>query len=577
LISCPRVCVVMAAHSRFGVELKLAVLALLRGCAQLAFCDGPLRGLLVLVGIALIAPFSALGVLLGAAFGTLVGRFAPAYRRDEWACGLASFNPAIVGLLWGGFLASGEVHIAFLLPLLALSMLLDVAFRQLLARLQLPALSIGAFTTVYLASLIAAPPGAWFWTEAPSNPLVPFGLMGAACIVAAMVMQCAFAALWALLLAAFVLLTGWLTGHDAISLVGLWALTVPLASFGVHAVFLRGALIGCIVGSVSASVGALIWIVWQATGLAEWLPPLLMPFILGVWLSIILMRPLSASPLANPAFWRVVSLLKAARAGDGPVVALVRDLCSAKSAASSFINGAWLDAQLPRDALSVEQLHASQPCRQRFWDACERLRVEAHRRPAGDIAKSLAKLQRCGWVAAIAVQDVPCPGKTAGAGDVVSLHGNAEGTLCLDCKACGEWPPVPIWRRCDLRCSCQGPLVPNITPFGGPLAEPAQNRLNELAEHCAAVLVVGEEACEPATTAFLEHARRRGAPVVFLSDGPVRHPRRAADLSVHASARACLELLYLVLEVWRIATHAEVRRSGRRFARVIRRADKAAG
>ena len=136
--------------------------------------------------------------------------------------------------------------------------------------------------------------------------------MGAACIVAAMIMQSAFAALWALLLAAFVLLTGWLTGHDAISLIGLWALTVPLASFGVHAVFLRGALIGCFVGAVSASVGALIWIVWQTTGLAEWLPPLLMPFILGVWLSIILVRPLSASPLANPAFWRVVCLLEAA-------------------------------------------------------------------------------------------------------------------------------------------------------------------------------------------------------------------------------------------------------------------------
>jgi NAD-dependent SIR2 family protein deacetylase/urea transporter len=504
------------------------------------------------------------------------GRFTSVYRRDDWACGLASFNPAIVGLLWGGFLASGEVHTAFLLPLLGLSMLLDVAFRRLLARVQLPALSVGAFATVYLVSLAAAAPGTWFWTDAPIHAFVPFGLMGAACIVAAMMMQSAFAALWALLLAALVLLAGWLTGQDAFSLIGLWAITVPLASFGVHAVFLRGALTGCIVGTVAALLAALIWIVWQSTALADRLPPLLMPFILGVWLSIILVRRLRVWPLTHPAFWRVVSLLAAARAGDRQVVALVGDVSNAGLAASSFFSGAWLDSQLPRDDMSVEQLHASSRCRQRFWEACERLRVEAARRQAGDIAKSLAKLQRCGQLGAIVVQDVLRPGEAAGASDIVFLHGDVDRTLCLDCKARSDWPPLPVWRRYDLRCGCQGPLVPNITPFGGALAESVLHRLDELAAHCAAVLVVGEEACEPATAAFLEHARRRGASVVFLTNRPGSYPRRSGDLSLHAPALASLELLCVVLKVRRIVMHADIRRSGRRFARAVQRAGRGA-
>jgi NAD-dependent SIR2 family protein deacetylase/urea transporter len=567
----------MAALSRLGAEVKLSVWALLRGCGQLAFCDAPSAGLLVLAGIALIAPFSALGALLGAAFATLVGRFVSAYRRDEWASGLASFNPAIIGLLWGGFLASGEVHIAFLLPLLALSMLLDVVFRQLLGRLKLPALSIGAFSTVYLVALAAAPPGAWFWTEAPTHALAPFGLMGAACIVAAMIMQSAFAALWALLLGTLVLLAGWLTNHDPRSLMSLGALTVPLASFGVHAVFLRGALAGCIAGTMAASLGALIWIAWEATPLGQWFPSLLMPFILGVWLSIILMRRMSASPLTHLAFWRVACLLAAARTGDRQVVALMRDAGRAGPPASSFIGGAWLDSQLPRDAFSAEQLRASSRCRQAFWEACERLRVDANRRQGGDLAASVAKLQQRGWVRAVAIQDVPALAETAGLEGTIPLHGDVERTLCLGCGVRSDWPPVAVWRRCDLRCRrCQGPMVPGITPFGGALDEPALNRLNELAAHCAIVLVVGEEACEPATAAFLEHARRSGARVVFLSYGTASYPRRAADLSVHASVQTCLVLLHIVLQGWHIAMRARIRRPAGRFARIVRKAGKGA-
>jgi urea transporter/NAD-dependent SIR2 family protein deacetylase len=565
----------MAAPSRLGDEVRRFVLALLRGCGQLAFCDAPPAGMLVLAGIALIAPLSALGTLLGAAFGTLVGRFTSAYRPDEWAGGLAGFNPAIVGLLWGGFLASGELHIAFLLLPLALSMLLDVVFRRLLSRLRLPALSIGAFSTVYLVSLAVAPPGGWFWTEAPTNAFVPLGLMGAACIVAAMTMQSAFAALWASLLGTLVLLAGWLTKHDPHSLIGLWALTVPLASFGVHAVFLRGAFAGCIAGTIAASLGASIWIAWEATSLGEWVPPLLMPFILGVWLSIALMRRLSASPLTQPAFWRTARLLAAARVADRQVVALMRDAAAAGSPASSFINGAWLDPQLPRDAFSKEQLRASPRCRQAFWEACERLRVDANRRQPGDLAARVVKLQQRGWVRAVAIQDVPGSAEAARLDGIVPLHGDVGRTLCLDCGAWGDWPPVPVWRRCDLRCPrCQGPMVPNLTPFGGAVDEPVLNRLNELAGRCAVVLVVGEEACEPAAVSLLEHARSNGARVVFLSCSTADYPRRTADLWVHAPAVVCLELLHIVLQGWHIATRARIRRPASRFTRIVRRARK---
>lgn len=541
----------MIALSKLTGEVNAYLCAVLRGCAQLAFCDSTLAGVLVLAGITLVAPFSGLGTLVGAAFGTIVGRLVPVYRREEWAWGLASFNPAIIGLLWGGFLASSEMHLGSLIPILALSMLFDVGARRVLTRLMLPSLSTGALTTVYLVSLAAAPPGAWFWTDAPTNAVIPFGLLAAACIVAAMVMKSAFAGIWALLLSAITLVACWLANEDPRTLAGLWGITVPLACYGVHAIFLRGSLAGCIAGTMAAILGGVIWIVWQASPLSRWLPPLLLPFIVGVWLSIVVMRKLTAIPITRPSFWRVVRMLADAQAANRYVLALVRDGVGKGGYVSSFISGAWLDPQVPRSAFSRERLQTSSRCRQAFWDVCDRLRDEAKRRRADELLSRLARLQRDGWLWGVMIQDVMMSAQMVRLGGVVPLHGDVERTQCLDCGTQRPWPPMAVWRRCDLRCpGCEGPVVPAVTLFGGTIDDATLSRLRELETRCALVLVLGEEASEPATLAFLEHARRAGASVVFISDGTPSYRRGDTDLSVSAPVDRFLALLQLVLHGW---------------------------
>ena len=539
----------MAALSRFTAEGTLFLRALLRGCAQLAFCDSPSAGLLVLAGIALASPLAGLGTLLGALFGTVTGRFIPAYGREEWAWGLTGFNPAIIGLLWGGLFATGEVHPALLIPVFALSMLLDVGFRRLLGRLMLPSLSSGALTTVYIVSLLAASPGGWFWTDAPTNAFVPFGLLGATCVFAAMVIKSPFAGLWAFLLSAMTFLSGWITDHDPRTLVGLWGITVPLACFGVHAIFLRGSLAGCVAGSLAALFGALIWIGWEASPLARWLPPLLLPFILGVWLSIIVMRKLTAVPLAQPAFWRVARVLAAARGANREVVALIQRGTDPGGAPSSFVSGTWLDPQVPRSAFDRERLQASLRSRQVFWDACDRLRDQANGGAPGDLLARVSRLQRNGWLQAVVMQDVTVPAEFATLGGAVPLHGDIARTQCLHCGAESGWPPLGVWRRCDLRCAVcqQGAVVPSVTVFGGALDDATSSRLRELEARCAVVLVLGAEASEPATLAFLERARKAGTTVVFITDGAPVYPRRPTDISVFEPPGRFLAFLQVVL------------------------------
>ena len=570
----------MSVLSRVAAEVKLYLYAMLRGGAQLAFCDSPLAGVLVLGGIGLVSPFSGLGALIGAGFGTVAGRFLPAYGRDAWATGLASFNPAIVGLLWGGFLASGEIHPAFLIPAVALSMMLDIGLRRLLGLAMLPSLSSGAFATVYLVSLMAAPPGAWFWTDAPTNALVPFGLIGAACIAAAMVMKSRSAGVWALLLSTIAFLACWLANQDPLSLTGLWAITVPLATFGIHAIFLRGSVAGCIAGTIAACLGAFVWLAWQGTPLGGWLPPLLWPFIVGVWLSMILIRRLEASPLAHASFWRVVRMLAAARAANRTVVALLRDLRGAATPASSFISGAWLDPQMPRSTFSPDHLRTSSRSRQAFWDACDRLRVEARAGPSGGgLVARVARLQQDGWLGGVVIQDLVAPTQIEELEETVPLHGDIDRTQCLDCGAMCAWPPMAVWRRCDLRCpACQGPVVPALTLFGSAIDVAIRDRLSELESRCDVILVLGEEASEPATVALLERARSKGASVVFVAHGAARYayPRALTDLSVFASPQRFLAQLYLVLRGWEMVLETRACRALGRSARSIRKESRRA-
>ncbi|MCU0896243.1 MAG: urea transporter [Burkholderiales bacterium] len=532
----------MAAVSSVAANTRLFTQAWLRGCAQLAFCDSPLTGFLVVAGVALVAPLAGIGALIGALFGTLVGRTTRAYSRDEWAWGLAGFNPAIVGLMGGALVASREIGIPLLLGALGASVALDVAFRRLLGRFRLPALSLAAVTTLYVTSLLVAPAGAWLWVDAPGNALVPYGLLGAALVVVAAAIKGPLPAVWAFLLGACALVAGMLAGYAPAEIVGLWAVAVPLASFGMHAVFLRSSLAGLAAGTLAAVFAALVWWGWHASPLGDWLPPLVTPFILGVWLSFLSVRLVAARPPAQPLRWKILRGAVAARREGRGVVALAQRVSDAPI--SGFVSGTWLDPSQPRSAFTREHVAASPGARRALWDAAERLRAESARLHPGALLGELEKLYAAGWLSALIVQDVSWPGAAPRPRSAFSVHGDLDRTRCLDCGDEGPWPPRALWRRVDLRCAaCQGPLAPDLTPYGfEPDAMTAQ-RLSDLAKRCGLVLVLGEEAAEPATEAFLERVRDAGGTVAFVSGGGTRHVRRASDLSLSEPPERVLAFL----------------------------------
>ena len=545
-------------------EVRAGGLATLRGCAQLAFCDSPVAGVLVLAGLAFVSPYAALGALVGSTFGTLAARVVPGYSREDWSWGLASFNPAIVGLLCDGLLASGEVSPLWLVLPLAASMALDVLLRRLLARWMLPALSSAALVTVYLASALVAPPGGWFWTDAPMNALFPWGVLGAACIFGAMMAKSFFAGLWALVGAAIAFLASYLAGVDPHTTAGLWAITVPLASFGLHAIFLRSSRLGCITGTVAAVIAAALWTAWEHSALGDVLPPLLAPFILGVWAAAVLMRKIAASPLADGSTWRTLAAIARANAEDREVWALVPSATAAVAVTSPFVAGAWLDPSVPPATLERARLAASPRCRQAFWDACDRLRTFAGddagadaASPASRIDPALARALRAGCIDRVATCDAGIVRPDTAVGAFVPLHGDLQQVCCLECGAQSAWPPRGLWRRADLRCAtCQGPVVPALTPFGLAGDPASLARLRREAERCAIVLVLDDPPSDPTVEGFIAEMRRGGCALVFAPPPARRRARREDELALSVAGDRLLAYVAVLVPLLRMARRA---------------------
>jgi urea transporter len=121
--------------------------ATLSGVAQVIFCERALAGLLLLVAVAVLSPWAALGALAGAALATAV-RLPAEDAREDWQIGLAGFNAAIVGMFWAGPLARlGAAATLFpiaLLGCLAIENVLRPHFRRFgLPMLGTPALFVG--------------------------------------------------------------------------------------------------------------------------------------------------------------------------------------------------------------------------------------------------------------------------------------------------------------------------------------------------------------------------------------------------------------------------------------------------
>jgi NAD-dependent deacetylase len=106
--------------------------------------------------------------------------------------------------------------------------------------------------------------------------------------------------------------------------------------------------------------------------------------------------------------------------------------------------------------------------------------------------------------------------RLAGSTEVLELHGNIWRVRCLGCGRAGEHRESPL-RENPPRCSCGGPLRPDVVLFGEMLPPEVWQQALDETSRCDLLLVIGTSAVVYPAAYLPAVAKRRGAFLVEVN------------------------------------------------------------
>lgn len=435
----PLICVMTHATSEIWLR------SFLSGLAQLIFCSSPFAGALVAIGLGVLSPWVLLSASIGCAVGTVVGRKLPGVGRDEWRAGLTGFNPALLGILGAGAIPSGALELTFLLSSMILCVVLTWAVTGPFLKFGFFPLTAPAYVVALLTSFVLAPAGAWWWTGVESTSVfVLWPWVAVVLCVVAMTREAPEAAGWAVAAALLAYAISSIFGEDNLSdTAGLWGIVVPLSVFGASRLFGQNSTV-----FFSLSCGAiagLIWVAWHSSPLAAWVPPLIAPLFLAIWLLTWICR-VHRPLVAQRDFWLFVKKFTEARRRGQPIAVLTTPTAA--------------DAEIEK--LEIVPSETTPEAVSDLWKIADQLRKLP--RSVGDdsfVSALDAALKEH-------VFDLVIAGDSVGRLERIDRENKVEAFGAanrLSCTGCGkhhQWPPANIWRHIELRCDCGGQLFPDL-------------------------------------------------------------------------------------------------------------------
>jgi len=508
--------------SRFSRFLHSAF----RGLGQLVFSDSTAGGVIVLIAIAIISPWSGVGAVSGVIVGTCAGYFLSIYPRNLWQIGLSGYNSAIVGILWGPLLANGiwDIHIFSLALFLCVT--LEILLLNLFHRFDLPVLSLPSVLAIYVIATLYGIQGEWFWVISPSPPFGSFGItLSILCIIAAMMMKSLVGTIQVVLLSVFsAALASWAFQVNFLALSGLWAFTVAPASFGIHAIFLGGSTVGSFGGVIAALIGSIIWVIWVVLGVEQIAPPLLLPFILGSLITILVFRKLASSVVTWAAILKASKMLLDARKSGNSIVAItgsgIREI-------SSFAT----NEDIYR--FTLDDFRISPYNRRIYWDECEKIHSHIQNRLPSKGESVIEELLLEGWIESIISEVAGGYRQSIENSMVMELQGRIDRVNCIDCGSVGQWPPKDLWNRYDIRCPvCSGLLKPSVLTIGEELPQDVTRQAERAVNESSILLVVGVNLTVQRSVHLINQAKSTGSKIVIINNGPNIDPLHTGDLIV---------------------------------------------
>ncbi|HMG62090.1 MAG TPA: NAD-dependent protein deacetylase [Streptosporangiaceae bacterium] len=173
--------------------------------------------------------------------------------------------------------------------------------------------------------------------------------------------------------------------------------------------------------------------------------------------------------------------------------------------------------------------------------------------------RAVAELDRRGLLTGIITQNVDGLHQSAGAGQVIELHGSLDRVRCLGCRertprldldrrlrdanpAWAAGPAAPLNPDGDVELGdeqvstfrvvdcpgCGGLLMPDVVFFGENVPRPRVDTCFALVARSAALVVLGSSLTVMSGYRFVRHAARLGVPVAIVNQGATRGDAHAA-------------------------------------------------
>lgn len=558
--------------------------ACLAAPAQILFSSRPLTGAWLVLGVLLLSPPHALGLLLGLLTATGLASYAR-WNRLLLSQGIFGLNGALVGLVWPSLFPLGSTAFWLVIPVSAVTLAVQGRLFPPFTKMNLPVLTLPFILVTWGVVLLGQlfgfldapqviPPSITGPLAGWNDPVIRQAVWDAAMMMAPGVIALGVAAWvtsWMTLRAALAgALSGLATalclgGLQGFFWVGSYVYSAAPLTVAVAGIFFPYSRRSLVVGMLSGCAGVLCWvgIVWSTFPLG--LFPLTLPLnslLLGlialertrVGHALFRLQPIPLEEVGRPRASdpgraappiRVdegaLSTLEGLIRRSSKILALTGAGVSTESRIPDYRTqiGFWFDANA--EDLTYSRFLASSHSQWLYWRLQRRFFGVMEVALPNQTHWSLVDLESRGKLLGIVTQNVDGLHQKAGTSPerIVEIHGNASTVTCLGCGA--QFRYEPIHDRLNMappRCEeCGGLLKVDVVSIGEPIPGQRVRQAYQWGQEADLLLVLGSSLLIEPAASLLPLVSSRAVPVVIVNGTPTAYDA-LATLTIHASLGA---------------------------------------
>ena len=494
--------------------------------AQIAFSDKILSGYIIFIAILLIAPWNAIGGLIGTSIGTFVSYFY--YKNDfykEWKKGYFSFSTGILGVILGGYLVYSSVYLFILIISLIFCSFFDIFLRRIFIKIALPTFATSAILTSWLLFIILNYGNKIFWV---SINILPFGIWSVYFFVLGVVVTLFLKNKKATLITTLLVVITIFFAENFMKLSigqssGLWAFNVSTAAYLSSIIFLPLGPIGLLLTLATTLISSIIWCAWVFSNFWMLVPPIIAPFILSISLMIILTNKIFGPLIYFPEIWKIIEQIKI---NKKKICVLTGAGVSTPSDIPDYVSGEWLDKNKKIEEYNFKNFLSKIESRKIYWEVCSKFYNVAKTAKPNIIHKTLSELERHNILDSIITQNVDGLHQSAGSKSVIELHGNISKISCIECRKPHKWSKIKNeWMKKDILCGrCKGFVKPSVVAMGQDLEPIVWKEAQLMIKESKLLLILGTQLSITSAITLLNIARENKIKIIIINNSPVAIP-----------------------------------------------------